>query len=942
MNTFEDNKEQNQSNTFSDVAGNEIKEQSMKAINNKLSQGKHSDSHSNHTGINSLKNNSVQPTSGIKDAGKDATKKIAEEITKKGTEAISSVASSGSAAIPVVGTAVAAMLKTAKAIKGLTNSVEGATQRSSIENDFKGFKGIVIVIVTLILFLCVLVSSLIPVQMTSGWDVIKQVKNAAQNGLDYISSLYNEIFGEEPIYVSSTIEEVETVYKKFIETDYYTGSFIENPEAQMLRFLKDIINAAFTGVTKDYLTEIRKKISETVSINLEYNGLSFSYSKNYNNILSEENFLAQPYPYCLMLDDGSFYTIKDFLDNKIPSAYLNNDLNIVEVISIICLSNAFETTLPENHFPTFDYQKLAEQLCKRYNWQYFFEIEATQVWDDTITVETDNGEIIEISSRAGADKHEAQLYTLFESLLETQKKLEKSEKLAASEVAILNNNLKNIKYKIEELHKAMYGELTFGEDTKNFINCVDCDINGLSEILCPDCLGEKKSNTCAHCGSERFGTIEASICNICNGTGSTTGASQPCSDCNGESVFTKCYKCLNTMREEDYKLNNSFCTNCGHDDTYDYYCPSCNGKGYEIKEGEVCTNCNGSRYTRLPYYGCLDCKGTTFSPCKKCDGSGIIKEICLTCSGTHQIEDIIPAPKPTQYSINRSYHYVFVIKPYGLRELYALMGISPYDYSIKYPFMTNAELLEEMETVTRSLIDSLSFNFGPSSLRPRNTRSLIYDDLLKYNDGIATGRSAMYYIDNNNTSFEQDYTDITYRYDGIKYNVGKNALILDMYAPQYQTESISNISCIFSMIASYFDTREISTESIAVNCMNDTGIFDWTKFEDIYDLKKIISNLHPTESNITGNICSYKAPVLLFVNATREPWVYNETIYANSSHYIVIMGYDTDKIYVYDSASRSNTIDGIPRDAIRLLPKGSNCAVYIKNGGYIGKIKKTQ
>jgi len=946
VNTFEDNKEQDQSGTFSEVAGNEIKNQSINAIKNKLSQGTRNNADGKGekapSAASSLNNNPTQPSS---DAIKNTAEKIAGDVAEKGIQTAKSATSTAVAAVPGAGTAATAISKVANAIKGLSRSAESASQRASLEDDFKGVKGIILVFLICVSFLCVLISNLIPSGITDGWTETKRRWNQVKKACGTLADIWNDAWGEEPIYVSDTIEEVEEVFKRYIETDYYTSIYAENLQAQALVFMRDIIDGAFTGVTKEYLTDIRKDISSSITIDLKYSGLPFSYSKNYNKILSEEKFLEQPYPYCLKLNNGSYYTIEDFLEGKIPPSYLNNDLNIVEVISIVGLSKTFEVQLPEDNHQTFNYQSFAEALCRRKNWQYFFEIEATLVWDnDIITVQTDDGEIIEISHRAEADKYELQLYEAFDNLLEANKKLNKPEKLSTEEISALNAQVASLKTEIEELHKTMFGGMEFGEERIETHSCLICDENGEIAETCPVCLGEQISDTCASCGSTRFGVIPAVICGDCLGKGSVTGNTDVCKACFGEAVFVKCNKCGNEMTSEEYVNNNNFCNNpsCNSDDTYDYKCPVCKGNGFTIAEDDTCGTCLGTGIASQAYYGCLDCNGTEYEACQECGGLGKIKKECDECGGDHVIEEVIPAAQATQFSINRDFHYEFVIKPYGLAELYSFVGISPYDYSFRFPTMTNAELLDEMEATTRSLIDSLGLVFGPSSLKPRSTRSLIYNDLLKYNNGFATGRSAMYYISNPDTSFIKDYNkDIVYRYNGISYSVGKNAFVLDMFAPMYQTSNTSNIACTFGMLAAYFDNREISAKSIENNCVTKDGLFSISKFEEIYEMSCITSNIHPSIGNIISNVKAYTAPVLLFVSATKEPWTYNGTTYADHGHYILVIGYDDEKIFVYDSASRTNTMDGIPRGAFNSLPIGSNCSVYTKDGGYIGKTRKT-
>lgn len=54
-------------------------------------------------------------------------------------------------------------------------------------------------------------------------------------------------------------------------------------------------------------------------------------------------FRAMQYPYTLAHSDGSYYTIGDYLDKKIPDSELNNDLNYAEIITAISQNEKFQS-----------------------------------------------------------------------------------------------------------------------------------------------------------------------------------------------------------------------------------------------------------------------------------------------------------------------------------------------------------------------------------------------------------------------------------------------------------------------------------------------------------------------------------------------------------------------------------------------------------------------
>ena len=372
MNSFNDNKEVDTKGTLGDVVSEGLKKATNDGLTNiaKDAIQKQTNNGGNATNITGNATRAVGNTP-------KATAPTAETVNAAGTTG--TAASTASAASSAASKVAAVITLGAKVIRGSIKSAESATQRSSMENDFRGFSKFIIVIVVILFAAISIITSII-------FALPSSVMKTCITGYSYVKDFFTE--DEPPIYVSSLMDEL----------DSYVGSYLKGKSMNLTgdeftdsAFLyQGLIDCAIREVLEEYLNSIENMYSSNVQISFTLDsGINADMDIEYNAEKSIENFRSQPYPYCLMHEDGSYYTIGDFLDSNIPADELNNDLNFAEFLAVMGLCNNLS-------LDAFNLQDFAKFLVQKDNWQYFLEISTMKVYTEDYNLSL--GENIKLSS----------------------------------------------------------------------------------------------------------------------------------------------------------------------------------------------------------------------------------------------------------------------------------------------------------------------------------------------------------------------------------------------------------------------------------------------------------------------------------------------------------------------------------------------------------------
>lgn len=297
------------------------------------------------------------------------------------------------------------------------------------------------------------------------------------------------------------------------------------------------------------------------------------------------------------------------------------------------------------------------------------------------------------------------------------------------------------------------------------------------------------------------------------------------------------------------------------------------------------------------------------------------------------------------------FSYDVAVKPYGLEEMYNLVGVDYYGYNYNISSMRNYELLDYQEEWIRTLVPN--FDLGPSYSENRSTRSTVYIDIqnsvYSQTNGYLqpTGRSLMSYLDNslvnitiNGNNYYQEWnTGKRIPYD-INYNPNGESVILDMYSyinqgdypndkrgplktAKDERDTIKKsgcIDCTYIMLYEYYFRNELSVPFISLNYVKN-NLFQTPDFLDDFSLTYGTTgsgNAAFSSDTIVQQITEGK-PVVLYIEGR---WTYNNKVYhaSDNGHFLLIVGYDETGFYVYDPGSRSNTENGsIPYEAFNSI-----------------------
>lgn len=265
------------------------------------------------------------------DAGKTAADVGKTAATAGETAATAGTAAASGAATAGVG---AVVVLSAKALKTVHNKAKAemasVSEPTNVEKELtSGCSGCLF---SAFLLLIALVVCLV----TPCMAVVKTVS-------DFFTSAGNVVTNFDEVFVNTFFP---TEKREFFEELFDTNSLDVDLDSKL-----EVYNTVNTDNIYIYKAIIDKAIEEAFKVNIKdmlfsLDALISIYAEDYDATTSYENYIAQPYPYTLRHDDGSFYTVKDYIDGNIPQDEINNDLNYAEILSILsqrpeCRNNQF-------------------------------------------------------------------------------------------------------------------------------------------------------------------------------------------------------------------------------------------------------------------------------------------------------------------------------------------------------------------------------------------------------------------------------------------------------------------------------------------------------------------------------------------------------------------------------------------------------------------------
>lgn len=307
---------------------------------------------------------------------------------------------------------------------------------------------------------------------------------------------------------------------------------------------------------------------------------------------------------------------------------------------------------------------------------------------------------------------------------------------------------------------------------------------------------------------------------------------------------------------------------------------------------------------------------------------------------------------PEGYSFE--YYYAkTTIMPYGLRELYALAEVMPFDYPKSrdgfFFCETYEEQLDDMEYSTRHFVQEKAEMLGPSYDDYRSENSVIYDALVDVY-GEAKGRSAYFYIANpvnlnlvDLAYVDPNYVNSSYWDFNLEFPDGTNVLDFTNFyinqtgMPNFKRGSsgddFNSYGCwdaTWMMAYMYFKQTRLTDQEMAYICqnyVNSNGGFEYGQFQTDYSIPSASGEKKIDMKQIKSQIDSGN-PVVLHVG---DVWTYEgRTLHATkaSAHTMLVVGYDEDKqsLIVADpggKAGTQNTTEGIPYEAFTTLKQGT-------------------
>lgn len=165
--------------------------------------------------------------------------------------------------------------------------------------------------------------------------------------------------------INEIVQEVEThmlerdkeeFFEKLFGRDY--EDYVNNPRQfndESLDICKEIIDYSIYRAFDYY--------SWNLMVDLE-NWRQFLF-KGYNPRATYDKILKSEYPYALPKEDGTFYTVEEYLANP---TIKNNDLNYAEIFSVLCQNNLLD-------YENFTYEEFFDLLVNKKTTELLFELE---------------------------------------------------------------------------------------------------------------------------------------------------------------------------------------------------------------------------------------------------------------------------------------------------------------------------------------------------------------------------------------------------------------------------------------------------------------------------------------------------------------------------------------------------------------------------------------
>lgn len=293
------------------------------------------------------------------------------------------------------------------------------------------------------------------------------------------------------------------------------------------------------------------------------------------------------------------------------------------------------------------------------------------------------------------------------------------------------------------------------------------------------------------------------------------------------------------------------------------------------------------------------------------------------------------------------YYYPSEIAPYGLNELYEIADANPKAKSSVTETMLNIEILNDQESWIRARCPDI--DLGPAWNEERPSTSLTAQYQRKIGEPV-TGRSCMDYLGGESITEKiikkepllYKNQDINKIISGMKFTPTGESVILDF--PEYinqgsyptsvrgtdgHGDTIKEsgcIDCAYTMIEMYYYRNSLNMPTISASYVKNNQ-FQTYKFMADYGLTFSSqtfeagnsSSDQPFNLNIITASITQGYPVVLHI---KGHWEYNGRVYHQSEngHFLAIIGYDANGLYVYDPGSRNNTENGpIPYEAFNAI-----------------------
>ncbi len=297
------------------------------------------------------------------------------------------------------------------------------------------------------------------------------------------------------------------------------------------------------------------------------------------------------------------------------------------------------------------------------------------------------------------------------------------------------------------------------------------------------------------------------------------------------------------------------------------------------------------------------------------------------------------------------YFFEVTVMPYGLNELYHIADVDMDAINYATLSITNRDMLDENEKWLRAYLGG-QVDLGPSYADERTYRSVCYNCYTNQGEK-ATGRSLNSYLDNSVTNnfiagLLPEYSGGSYDdYDKIEIDFDVNeAYIINMpcYINQgsykqprgdgsYTIAKKGCIDCCYAMCAMYYNgysdasiympqiSKSTSTGGYVSGQTFQSNIFPGDNNMNVSRIDK--GKLDNNDVSVILNNISNGYPVIIEIVGYWEDDSGVVLHKSSNTHFIVLIGYTSDKFIVFDPGSTTTTQYGIPYDALDNVRWGS-------------------